>query len=863
MMVHTRQSDQRDRQYDQNSTPHPPLRSLIGIAFTATALVLGMQGLGILQLLEWAVLDHWFRCRPVERNQASPVVIVTIDDKDIAHRGQWPLSDQQLAEFLTRLKAHDPAVMGLDLYRDLVIEPGHAELEQVFATTPNLIGIEKVVGQGSGPVIAPPPTLQALGQVAFNDLVLDSDGHIRRHILSIRDVEQTKFALGTQLALLYLEQNFQIGTEPLSNNRIRLGKAEFSPLQPNAGAYTNADVGGYQILANYLRLVEPMPTASMQQVWEGNLPPNVDLQDKIVLVGMKAESNWGDRFFTPFSNQSDETWAGVEIHANLAAQLVASALDGRSPLRTVPEPLEWGWIFLWAGVGVACNRVLAMNWRYLLRPVAGTGVLIVTTYLLFLGQYWLPLITPLLAFGGAWLITQGYLIWSTLRQENQRLESTVQIRTQELRQQNQALQQARTEADLANEAKSTFLAHISHELRTPLTAILGFGDLLQRSSHLSASEKDYAQTINRCSEHLLILINNVLDLSKIETGAVTLDPESLHLPKLLTEVQQMFQAQAIAKQLNLKLDLIGALPDWITVGSDKLRQILINLVGNAVKFTQTGYVILQARMITDTSQPADDSSNIGSFSHSEDDNSGLTAQLWLPGSTYRLECAVEDTGPGLTPEEIEHLFQPFVQTRAGKSLRKGSGLGLALVQQWVELMGGSISVSSTDGQGSRFSFQIPVQIPDSLPLGVVHSAEPIPAIAASQDYRVLIVDDEADNRRLLTQWLTEAHFAVQTANTGTAAITTFKCWQPQLILLDIHLPDLDGYEVARRIRGQWDRNTQDNSSSWLETDEPVILAVTAGVLRDRYADLLAAGCDDVLWKPLKVETLLTKIANYL
>ncbi|MEO0519228.1 MAG: CHASE2 domain-containing protein [Cyanobacteria bacterium P01_A01_bin.116] len=857
---------------DRSAFLRPAFVPLAGIALGISALIFGLQSLGVLQLFEWAVLDVWFRRRPVEhyttesitgsletaQSQAIPVAIVAIDDNDIATSQQWPMSDGQLADFLTLIKQHQPAAIGLDLYKDLSIEPGRDRLQAVFSTTPTLIGIEKVVSESASGTIGPPPALQAVNQVGFNDLVLDGDGHMRRHLISLRQDEQTKFALGTTLALAYLETNFDIVPQPLNNSRIQLGKARFSPLRPNAGGYSNADVGGYQILANYLRLTDGIPTVSMQDVLNNRLEPGT-LTGKIVFIGTKAESSRGDLFYTPFSQSSDESWSGVELHANLTAQLLASALYGRSPLVTLPEFLEWTWILLWAGMGVSCHRVLSTHWRWWLYPIALAIALMVTTYLLFLSAYWLPLVAPLLGFGSAWLSAQGYVTWHRLRQDNQRLEFIVEQRTQALRSQNKTLEKAQIAAEVANQAKSNFLAHITHELRTPLTAILGFGELLQYSPNLPAQEKEYVDTINQGGEHLLTLINNVLELSKIEAATLELNTEATHLSALLDNIHKLFQAQANAKQIALNFEIDPALPTWIEIDSEKLRQVLINLLGNALKFTSAGSVTLEVHnsqvQNSQAHENAVDISFAAASNHSVAEGTASVAHSSQPIAcpTETIAFCVSDTGPGLRATEIEQLFQPFVQTTAGKALGSGSGLGLTLAKQCVELMGGTLNVTSTYGQGSQFSFQLSVT-----PARPLVTDPPI-AIATSyalpqapSDYRILIVDDEANNRRLLSQWLTDANFDVQTAASGENALQAFSDWQPHLILLDIHLPDLDGYEVARQIREQWP-----------EDDEPVILAITAGVLQDDYTDVLSAGCDDILWKPIKAETLLSKLAEYL
>ncbi|MFK8184879.1 MAG: CHASE2 domain-containing protein [Phormidesmis sp.] len=815
----------------------PPRYALLAIAFAATAFTYAVQCLGILQILEWAILDQWFRRRPAE-SYTPPIVIIAVNDNDIAANGEWPLSDQKLAQLLTQVKSYEPAAIGLDLYRDFQIAPGYQQLEQVFLTTPNLIGIEKVVGEGASLVIPPPPTLNTLGQVAFSDLVLDSDGHVRRHLLSLRHQEQTKLALGTRLALLYLEQQAGIVPESLENQRMSLGKAEFLPLNSNAGAYHRVDTGGYQILADYLIPTQGIPIVSMQTVINNEVPTNL-FRQKIVFIGVKSDSSWGDRFYTPYSLTSDQSWSGVEIHANLTAQLISSAIEARAPLRPFPEAIEWLWVLSWSTLGMLSNRNLSFSLRQWWRLPGLLAILVIVTYLIFLGHYWLPLIPSLIGVSVTWFGTQSYLIWHRLRQENFILEQTIQARTQALDQQNQALEQARSHADLANQAKSKFLAHISHELRTPLTAILGFGDLLENSSNLPKNEKEYAETISQCGEHLLSLINNVLELSKIETGSTKFIIESVDLPHLLNDVQKMFKAQLNAKQLTLQVTLADTVPRWIEADSNKLRQVVINLLGNAVKFTEVGYVHLDVQ--------ANASSN----------------------TQDTLEFIVEDTGPGLKAEEIALLFDPFVQASAGKKIGKGTGLGLALSRQCVELMGGEISVSSTYGQGSRFSFQIPLR--PTNPLAIREQQPSSQLLMKTDTYyipnvpegcRMLIVDDEINNQRLLTQWLTEAQFDVKTANTGEKAVQIFKQWHPHFILLDVHLPDFDGYEVARRIREAWENSSQEQTDDWIGQEEPVILAITAGVLQNRLADLLAAGCDDVLWKPIKRETLAAKIAEY-
>src|SRR5919202_3903014 len=234
--------------------------TVIGI----TGAVIALQLSGALQFVEATVLDRWFRLRPIETGE-SRVVIVTIDESDISRLGRWPMSDATLAKLLEKLKQQQPKAIGLDLYRNLPVEPGHQKLLKVFASTPNLIGIKKAISNASGPAVDPPPILQDRNQVAASDLVLDTDGTVRRHLLSVRNHQgKTTMTLGTQLALAYLEsQNIQPEASGKDGTLIKLGKAKFRPLQENEGGYVRADVGGYQILANFHRLRGGVPKISM------------------------------------------------------------------------------------------------------------------------------------------------------------------------------------------------------------------------------------------------------------------------------------------------------------------------------------------------------------------------------------------------------------------------------------------------------------------------------------------------------------------------------------------------------------------------------------------------------------------------
>lgn len=410
-------------------------QSIGTIIIGVTGAVLALQWSGTLQLLESAVLDRWFRLRPLESGE-SRVVIVTIDEPDISRLGSWPMRDATLAKLLEKLKQQQPKAIGLDFYRNLPVEPGHQELLKVFASTPNLIGIKKAASNASSLAVEPPPILQDRDQVAVSDLVLDADGKVRRHLLSVRNRQgKTTMTLGTKLALAYLEgQNIQ---PEVNGTLIKLGKAKFRPLQENEGGYVRADVGGYQILANFHRLRGGVPKISLTDVLEDRIPPNL-MRGRIVLIGSVAAS-LNDNFYTPYTTNPHTFWFGVELHADLASQILSAALDGRQLLRGVPEPIEWLWVFLWSNVGTALGwRVRSPCWVVVVILVAGAS-LMGSAYLFFLGGWWVSAVSPFLSLVSAGLVSRGFVLWRQLQLSHQELkdyaqtlEVKVQERTQEL-----------------------------------------------------------------------------------------------------------------------------------------------------------------------------------------------------------------------------------------------------------------------------------------------------------------------------------------------------------------------------------------------------------------------------------------------
>jgi len=432
---------------------------------------------------------------------------------------------------------------------------------------------------------------------------------------------------------------------------------------------------------------------------------------------------------------------------------------------------------------------------------------------------------------------------------------------QQVQRQSMELFVAKEAAETANRAKSTFLANMSHELRTPMHAVLGFAQLLVKDENLQDYQREYLHTILESGRHLLELINGVLDLSKIEANRLEIKLEQFPLAEFLRLLQTMLLPQAEGKGLALLLDLEDGLPEIIQTDENKLRQVLINLLGNAIKFTSQGQVILRVCRA--------DVSRASSWPEplSHQDNFGREC----------LTFEVSDSGPGIAPEDQARIFEAFEQIQTSGHTAEGTGLGLAISSRFVEMLGGQIMLCSTLGQGSTFRFTIPVQIlPDSEEVAlpeqpcrdVEAEAQPddrqvlsgsavVAGLAPGQPcYRVLIVDDYQANCQMLAQLLGRMGFAIAVATNGEQALALWRSWQPNLILLDLRMPVMDGFETARVIRQQ-EQTTPSGCS-------PVkIIALTAALLGSEPEEAIAAGCDDYLPKPIDLEVLLVRIGTWL
>ncbi|MFB2970572.1 CHASE2 domain-containing protein [Aerosakkonema sp. BLCC-F183] len=694
-----------------------------GVAFVTlgvAGITIAIRMLGWFQPSELAALDLRFRLRPQEPID-DRILLVSVEESDLAKLGQWPFSDATLAELIERIKQKRPKAIGLDLYRNLPVKPGYKELVKVFKSTPNLIGIQKAIGDKYISAIAPSPVLAELGQVSANDIVVDSDGVVRRAVLfPMPEGNEALPTLGLAVAMLYLKGR---GITPKAdpNGFMQLGKTIFTPFEKNDGGYVRADAGGYQILLNFRGPARTFATVSVMDILQNRVSSNL-IRDRIVLIGAKANS-LNDVFYTPYSagfSSSPVRTSGVEIQANIASQILSSVLDDRPLIQVLPKFIENLWILVWAGI----IPVFAWKWRHdpgnffigkvtALILLAGASILPIG-YFSFLAGLWIPVISPLVALIVSAIAIGSYIYVSKLHELNTILDRSVKDLEHAL----EKLQ--RSQLQLVNSEKMSALGQlvsgVAHEVNNPIGFVSGNLTYMQ-------------EYIENLIEHLKLYQEKFPNPgTEIEENATEIDLEYTleDLPNLITSTQVgMNRIKEISVSLRTfsRSDTANKVACNIHDGIDSTLMILkhrlkanshrpdIKVVKEYSKLPavscylgQLNQVIMN--LLSNAIDAFDEFNQQRSLDEIKANPNIITIRTEISEDNAMVAIRIKDNGPGI-PESVQQKI--FEQLFTTKGVGKGTGLGLSISRQIIEeTHKGKLTCISAPGKGAEFVIEIPV-----------------------------------------------------------------------------------------------------------------------------------------------------------
>jgi CHASE2 domain-containing sensor protein/nitrogen-specific signal transduction histidine kinase len=662
---------------------------IIGLCTVPFVMVLVVRSLGWLQPFEWMAYDWFFQLRPLEPIDER-IVIVGMDESDIRKYG-YPISDRNLARVLSKIKANNPKVIGLDIVRDHPVKEGIEELNEVFATTPNLIGVEKVVGEKND-TISPPPELAKRQRIASVDVAVDSDGVLRRGFFAItRTKDGVRFnSLGTHLAVLYLQEQ-GINSSPTPDGAgTQIGNVSLYPLQKNDGGYQNLDVWDFQCLINFRNPIQSFKKVSFSQVLEGKIEANLS-KDKIVLLGMTAVSI-KDEFYLPFShsfNNPPKIIHGVEVQANLASELLGAVLDSRPTIKVIPDAVEYVFILIWGlGTAVAAWKVRRIrNYLILFSIVFGIIAILICvlffgSFLAFLQGWWLPFVPSFFLISGTSILLSGLILWE---------------KNQELKRLQEQLAFEKTQSALAKVARFA-----GHELKMPLqfikfATVLSLAHLeelgkeiekqseklplesIEQIENLLEQLKEYCRRNLRNFERLINIVEELSLNNRPEDSQLTrIDINSL-VDSIFKDITDTKQSQNRNFCLNLERVYDSAIGEKKIVIKD-LNKVASNLISNACD-------AVLAR------------------SQKEVEFSAKIVVVTKAINHRKIELIVADNGEGISPKIANSIYLPF---ETSKRTRGGVGLGLHIVYEVLKNNRGQIRWERKDGM-TRFIVTYPVQ----------------------------------------------------------------------------------------------------------------------------------------------------------